>query len=272
MATTYTENYHLGKQENHADKFDMKVITDNMDKIDEALGHKPDDTDLLDHINDKDNPHDVTKAQLGLGNVENKSSATIRGELTAANVNTALGMDPIAAISALTDCGAKNLLPNPHTSDVKNGVTITVNPDGSVLMDGTATADVSLILPVTLQPGAYILTGCPAGGGSGTNYRMPLRKIDGNVYVGADYGSGFNFEVSEETAYNVLIYVPKNVVCDNLLFQPMIRRAELPAGYQHYAPTNRQLYEMILALQSGNQVQSVQSTAQLMASSEEETR
>ena len=37
----------------------------------------------------------VTKTDLGLGNVENKSSATIRGELTKANVTTALGYTPL---------------------------------------------------------------------------------------------------------------------------------------------------------------------------------
>ena len=42
MATTYTTNYNLGKQENHADKFDMDVITDNADKIDAALTAKAD--------------------------------------------------------------------------------------------------------------------------------------------------------------------------------------------------------------------------------------
>lgn len=40
------------------------------------------------------NPHKTTKADLGLGSVENKSSATIRGELTSANVTTALGYTP----------------------------------------------------------------------------------------------------------------------------------------------------------------------------------
>lgn len=38
----------------------------------------------------------LTAATLGLGNVENKSSATIRGELTAANVTTALGNTAVA--------------------------------------------------------------------------------------------------------------------------------------------------------------------------------
>lgn len=37
MATTYTLNYHLGKQEDRSDKFVMKIITDNMDIIDEQL-------------------------------------------------------------------------------------------------------------------------------------------------------------------------------------------------------------------------------------------
>ena len=37
MATTYTDNFHLGKQENRPDKFDMSVITRNMEIIDAAM-------------------------------------------------------------------------------------------------------------------------------------------------------------------------------------------------------------------------------------------
>lgn len=40
------------------------------------------------------NPHHVTKADVGLSSVENKSSATIRSEITKANVTTALGYTP----------------------------------------------------------------------------------------------------------------------------------------------------------------------------------
>ena len=46
------------------------------------------------HTGNTNNPHNVTKSQIGLGNVENKSSATIRGELTKENVTTALGYTP----------------------------------------------------------------------------------------------------------------------------------------------------------------------------------
>ena len=51
-------------------------------------------TTLINHLANNSNPHGVTKSQVGLGNVENKSSATIRGELTKGNVTTALGFTP----------------------------------------------------------------------------------------------------------------------------------------------------------------------------------
>jgi len=38
----------------------------------------------------------ITKTNIGLGNVENKSSSTIRSELTSSNVTTALGYTPIS--------------------------------------------------------------------------------------------------------------------------------------------------------------------------------
>lgn len=51
-------------------------------------------SDLSAHILNMNNPHKITKAQIGLGNVENKSSATIRSEITSANVTNALGYTP----------------------------------------------------------------------------------------------------------------------------------------------------------------------------------
>jgi hypothetical protein len=171
------------------------------------------------------------------------------------SVNTMSGQisKDTSVLIDIVNNGPKNKLKNPHTSSTKNGVTITVNSDGSVLMNGTATADVSLILPVTLKYGHYILSGCPSGGGSGTNYRMPIRKIDGNVYVGADFGNSFSFVVEEETSYNVLIYIPNAVVCDNLLFKPMIcTKAEwdISNEYTPYRPSYDELIAIIEALQT----------------------
>lgn len=46
------------------------------------------------HPGSGNNPHGTTKTDVGLGSVDNKSSSTIRDELTTANVNKALGFTP----------------------------------------------------------------------------------------------------------------------------------------------------------------------------------
>ena len=53
------------------------------------------ETSISDHVGNTANPHKVTKAQIGLANVENKSSAQIRSEITKENVTNALGYIPI---------------------------------------------------------------------------------------------------------------------------------------------------------------------------------
>ena len=65
------------------------------------------EADIENHALDRDNPHRVTKEQVGLGNVENKSSATIRSEITKDNVTTALGYIPTEA----------NIKKNPNATD-----------------------------------------------------------------------------------------------------------------------------------------------------------
>ena len=50
------------------------------------------------------NPHGVTKSDVGLGNVENKSSADIREEITSDNVTDALGYTPMnTALKGVAD-------------------------------------------------------------------------------------------------------------------------------------------------------------------------
>lgn len=46
------------------------------EKIDEFTRSKAEKVDLTGHINNRNNPHNVTKAQVGLGNVENVRQAS----------------------------------------------------------------------------------------------------------------------------------------------------------------------------------------------------
>ena len=56
----------------------------------------------------------LTKADVGLDNVDNKSSEAIRSELTADNVVSALGYEPPKATSTLNDIDLK--------LDIENGI------------------------------------------------------------------------------------------------------------------------------------------------------
>lgn len=84
--------------------------------------------DAYAHISSKSNPHNVTKSQVGLGSVENKSGAAIRSEMTKAEVVTALGYTPPETSIGYTH-------PN---SGVKAGTyrSVTVNTQGHVTAGG----------------------------------------------------------------------------------------------------------------------------------------
>lgn len=64
------------------------------EETDAALSYYATIESLETHTNSKDNPHEVTKEQVGLSNVENKNSETIRSEITKENVTSALGYEP----------------------------------------------------------------------------------------------------------------------------------------------------------------------------------
>ncbi len=72
----------------------LEANEDVVEALDAAIGTKASTEALNAHINNQSNPHNVTKAQVGLGNVENKTGAAIRGEMTRAEVTKALGYTP----------------------------------------------------------------------------------------------------------------------------------------------------------------------------------
>lgn len=71
-----------------------KVVTEKFNSVEAKV--TANETTISSHKNDQNNPHYVTKSQLNLGNVEDKSSETIRSEITKENVTTALGYTPYA--------------------------------------------------------------------------------------------------------------------------------------------------------------------------------
>lgn len=77
-----------------------KAMEENNDVVvalEQAIGNKASESDFIAHAENTENPHAVTKEQIGLSDVENKNSETIRGELTTKNVTDALGHTPLTA-------------------------------------------------------------------------------------------------------------------------------------------------------------------------------
>lgn len=69
----YTTHYNLNKPEG-PDLFNVEHFNENSTIIDNALfGISQDITPMSSHISNQNNPHNVTKAQVGLGNVDNTS-------------------------------------------------------------------------------------------------------------------------------------------------------------------------------------------------------
>lgn len=102
---------------------------------------------LISHLKDYGNPHKVTKAQIGLGNVENKTSATIRSELTKDEVVSALGYTPpkqdtnttyniaTETVAGLVKAKAKTTEDTEVTIDAKTGKLYVPSVSGGVGKD-----------------------------------------------------------------------------------------------------------------------------------------
>ena len=117
-----------------------------------------------------------------------------------------------------------------------NGVTFTVNPFGSITVNGTASGLTTMLLTrngFALPAGTYVLSGCPSGGSDNT-YRIDIYAVEG-VALAVDYGSGAQFTLTERTVISyVRIRVPSGASLSNKTFCPMIRPVGLSPEFQPY--------------------------------------
>ena len=131
----------------------------------------------------------------------------------------------------------KNLLPNNVTSGTRNGITWVVNNDGTILINGTATAQVNISTSSYYFPidGAYIVSGCPSGGNSNT-YSLVVGYYDENKAWKAEaYDTGSGKVLNQNYAYaNVGILIRSGTTCNNLLFKPMLEAGSQVTSYEPY--------------------------------------
>ena len=202
-------------------------IEADAEEIDQAINTLK-NCDIPGHIADTNNPHQVTKEQVGLGNVDNVATKDVLAELV--------------------DSGAKNLLNHTAYTRTVNGVTYTVNADRSITItsDGTNTQSLLyLTMNAPLAAGTYILAGCT--GGSPTKYDMRV-KVSDTITTNYDGGTAFS---SDGTPIEASIVVRASQTL-NVTINPMICTAEdyaISPEVVPYRPSYDELVARIEALE-----------------------
>ena len=136
----------------------------------------------------------------------------------------------------LYNVGKNRLIPN-LVSETKNGVTLTVHNDGTITLNGLATATTQFYNALTnitkVEIGeSYILSGCPSGG-SGTTYALRPMKTSSTWYSD-DFGNGVTF-TADSTNLFINIIIRNGYNCNNMTFKPMLRKASVTATpYEPY--------------------------------------
>ena len=172
-----------------------------------------------------------------------------------------------AEIAVIANAGAKSLLPiGVSNTTYANAVTFSIAHDGVITVNGTnpngyagipyadlvAAKSSQLETRYTLPAGKYKITS------TGDGLKFQVHCHDGtNAYALFSGKSGGEFEYTSalKTQYPYICWrlaIDANASFSNQIVKPMIWNAEIKdSTFQPYAPTNRELYEMILALQNG---------------------
>ena len=150
--------------------------------------------------------------------------------------------------------GAKNLLPNNAESLTYGGITFTVNSDGSVTANGTATELVLLFYVQKFKPnnGNYILSGGIRNGvfvfvneNNGTTF---VRNV---VSIGND--TQFTLNYSDYDNLDCGVGIESGVTVNNETFYPMLRPASIQDDtYVPYSMTNREMTPYVQSISNPN--------------------
>lgn len=170
-----------------------------------------------------------TATNIILSNIQLEKGTTASPYEPYSNIRPFVGYDELGLSVA-----GKNLLKNTATSNTNNGVTFTVNEDGSVTASGTATENEFLGVNggFVLPAGEYILNGCESVNASA--HRLYL-YYDGKTIDNVSGDTLFTLEENKKLQAYIIVVKGATV---NTIYKPMIRLASDPdATYEPYAGT-----------------------------------
>lgn len=221
-------------------------------EVDDLLDDKADSTDVYTKTETDDLLDDKVNKVEGKGLSTNDYDNTAKGIVDGATAALALKADA-NDVNANWQGNGYNLIPYPYydgMSKTYNGITYTVNSDGSITANGTSTGNATFVLidPIVLSSGKYRLSGCPQNGGT-TKYEVQL--TDGTTAY-RDYGNGVEIE-NADLSYHIILVIRTGFVANNLTFKPMLVKVSddgtYPTEYQRYADGNVELTDKVSNIQ-----------------------
>lgn len=141
----------------------------------------------------------------------------------------------------------KNLLKNEATTQTINGVTFTVNADGSVTANGTATSDATFVVNdnFVIPEDDYILSSHETSDGNNIHYSVV--KMPGNTVLKEVKGTDeqkFTVNYSGYSYLKFTVWVRSGTTVSNKTAYPMIRRADITdPTYEPYHESVEVMYE-----------------------------
>ena len=161
---------------------------------------------------------------------ESENAAMIEIGETATSWEPYESIWPISGYTGVEISAAgENLCPVLNVIPSDQAVTVTVNADGSVTINGTqgeTDGIVALSTPFTVKKnGKYFLSGCPSGGSAESyqlSFCLPNQAADENLASKKDTGSGVAFfpTITHQTC--VCIRLAAGTTVENLTFHPMV--------------------------------------------------
>lgn len=136
-------------------------------------------------------------------------------------------MDGFDAIYA--NQGQKNVLPITKSTTTVNGITFTVNADGTIKANGTASGNYATFTFMTASTfgnyDGYLFTGCPPNPDpDNLDYYMAIEQSGSPYTVFArDNGNGGVLNGAGSTKCNVFIRIMGGKTVNNVVFKPMLR-------------------------------------------------
>lgn len=223
-----------------------KDLQYSANEINEAI------TEEREHCACRTNPHNVTAEQVGTYSAEQIDG--IVGALPTTDetgiIRTAIG----------TEC--KNLLQNGCQNRDYAGVTCTVNPDGSITLNGENTNSIAYGVYYTnmrtgaidsasqydnyplLRPGKYVASG---GIDEKTDFQVCISDQENALGTTVSVGAGGEFTVPDGARFVLVRFrIKRGSTFHNETVFPMIRRAEITdETYSPYTPTLQQQIDEI---------------------------